>query len=83
MKTKIMRRIAAAIGIASCSLCLLVTPAASLPAQAAAPGGSTVAEPNQDIKEWRFLQIGSKLYKRLWNCSTGEWEGPWIFVRNL
>lgn len=35
MKTKLVRRIVAAVGIACCSLCLLATPAATLPVQAA------------------------------------------------
>lgn len=44
----------------------------------------TLAEENisplSDIIDWRVKVINGKLYKRLYNYSTGEWVGPWILV---
>ncbi len=37
--------------------------------------------PHSDIIDWRFTMINGKLYKRLFNYSTGEWVGPWILVQ--
>jgi hypothetical protein len=37
--------------------------------------------PHSDIIDWRFTMINGKLYKRLYNYSTGEWVGPWILVQ--
>ncbi len=33
-----------------------------------------------DIKEWRFKVENGHLYKRLYNCSTGNWETDWILM---
>ncbi len=82
MKTKLVKRIVTALGIACCSLCLLAAPAATLPAQAAAAPETTVS-PQSVEKGWIFKPIGSKMYKRLWNYTYGCWEGPWIYVRDL
>lgn len=83
MRTKLVKRIVAAVGIACCSLCILATPvSAPITAQAAASNES-VASPNYAVKEWVYLEINGKLYKRLYNNSTGMWEGDWIFVRYL
>ena len=83
MKTKLVKRIVAAVGIVCCSLCLLATPvAAPITAQAAADNGS-VASPNYAVKTWVYKDQDGKLYKRLYNYATGMWEGDWIFVRYL
>lgn len=37
--------------------------------------------PQSDIIDWRVSMINGKLYKRLYNYSTGEWVGPWILVQ--
>ena len=33
-----------------------------------------------DIKERRFKVENGHLYKRLYNCSTGNWETDWILM---
>ena len=33
-----------------------------------------------DILEWRVKIENGKLYKRLYNTSTMEWVGDWIYV---
>lgn len=81
MKNKLLRCVIAAAGVACCSMCLFVTPAATLPVQAAAP--EAPANPQQDIKRWYFKEENGKLWMRLWNGTQGEWEGPWIYVRDL
>lgn len=82
MKNRIVKRIISALGIACCALTLTV-----MPVRAAAPitpiGGSPgadVSEPCAAIKQWRFKIMDGKLYKRLANLSTAQWEGDWIYV---
>lgn len=82
MKKNVLKRIIAAAGIASCCMCLLAAPVSTMPVQAAS-GNQNVAEPNRDIKEWVYGEKDGKLYKRLWNCSRGYFEGDWIYVRDL
>lgn len=64
-----------------CSLSLLfAAPEFSLSASAAtAPGGETV-QPQADIIEWIYETRGTKVYKRLYNATTGNWVGDWIYV---
>lgn len=81
MRNKLLRRAFAAVGIACCSMCLLVTPVASLPVQAAA--GETTVSPQADIKEWIYMKADGKLWKRLWNGTAWRWETDWIYVRDL
>lgn len=38
-------------------------------------------QPRTDIKEWRYKVIDGHLYKRIFNRSTGRWEGEWILVQ--
>ena len=84
MRTKLVKRIVAAVGIVCCSLCILATPvSAPITAQAAA-GNPSVSSPNYAEKEWVYMETpDGRLYKRLYNNATGMWEGDWIFVRYL
>lgn len=66
-------------GIMSIALSVFFCPVASLPAQAAAPGEATV-QPRKDDIRYRFTIIDNKIYKRLYNYSTCEWIGDWIYV---
>ena len=65
-----------------CSMCLSFTPAATITSEAATKPG---IETQQHIKTWIYREDEENgiLWKRLWNCSTYEWEGDWIFVRYL
>lgn len=84
MKNAIMKRIIATLGIAACSLSLVTAPALSVPVQAAAPSGEEAIAPCANIYEWVYAETtDNKLYKRLFNCSTGQWASDWIFVRDL
>ena len=82
MKKNIVKRMIAAVGVVSCCMCLLAAPVATMPVQAAT-GNQNVAEPNHAIKQWVYAEINGKLYRRLWNGSTGHYEGDWIYVRDL
>lgn len=67
-----------------CALSLFfVIPDCTLSAHAAAGNGSETVQPMAEIKEWIFKIEDNKLYKRLYNHTTDEWEGDWIFVRDL
>ena len=68
-------------------LCLLsllfVAPSFSITANAATPSEEESVDPQADILEWVYDQRGTKIYKRLYNTSTGNWVGDWIFVREI
>ena len=81
----IYKSIISLMGVMCCSMCLLATPVASITTEAAASTQEPGIEPQQHIKEWIYRKDYENgiLWKRLWNCSTAEWEGDWIFVRYL
>ena len=39
-----------------------------------------VIETKSDILQWVFKTENGKMYKRLYNYSTAEWIGDWIYV---
>lgn len=82
MKKNVLKRVLVALSVASCCMCLLSAPASTMQVQAA-KGNPSVAEPYRSIKEWVYREVDGKLYKRLWNCSTGYFEGDWIYVCDL
>lgn len=81
MKSKLLRCVLAVAGIACCSMCLFVTPAATMSVQAAA--GAPTVSPQADIKQWYFKEANGKLWKRLWNGTACRWETDWIYVGDL
>lgn len=97
MKNNLFKRAIATAGAICCSVCLFATPAASMSVQAASvgtisgeatvgnisTGGGNVANPNADIKRWKYKEEDGKLWKRLWNGTKYRWEGDWIYVRDL
>ncbi|MDU5337331.1 hypothetical protein [Enterococcus sp.] len=54
--------------------------AASLPnsGYAQVTGDYSTIKPLAPIKEWKYKYENGNYYKRLYNYSTGKWEGPWI-----
>lgn len=83
MKNRIIRHLITTVGLLCCTLCLSVLPVSAAAAEPQSIGIGTTIEPQKAIKEWIYAEKDGKLYKRLLNRSTGQWEGDWIFVRNL
>ena len=67
------------VSVMSIAFSVFFCPVSSLPVQAAGPGEATV-QPRADDIRYRFTIIDNKIYKRLFNYSTGEWIGDWIYV---
>ena len=64
-----------------CSMSLLFTaPSFVMPVSAATPSDSETVSPQADIKRWILKVEGDEVWKRLYNTTTGEWEGDWIFI---
>lgn len=57
-------------------------PVSSLPVQAASSGETAVMPLSDDIR-YRYIVVGNGIYKRLYNYTTSEWVGHWIYVGNL
>ena len=73
----------AALGSVVCvALAVLVSPASALPVQAAV-AQNPVVMPLKDAISWKYKVENNKLYKRLYNFSTGSWIGNWIYVCDL
>lgn len=84
IQKKKVSKVTVLLGALGIAMSVFFCPVAAIPAQAALPGGESVAEPQRDIVEYRyFIFDGNKVYKRLYNYSTGNWVGEWIFVREL
>ena len=83
MKNRIIRHFITTVGLLCCTLCLSVLPVSAAASAPQSAGIGTTIEPQKAIKEWLYKEENNKLYKRLYNYSTGQWEGNWIFVRNL
>ena len=67
-----------------CSMALFfAAPNFSIMANAAVPPKGETAEPCKDILRWVFDIRDNKLYKRLYNTSTCNWVGDWIYLRDL
>lgn len=64
------------------ALAVLFSPASTLPAQAAVSQEETVM-PMSDAISWMYQARGIKIYKRLYNHSTGNWIGDWIYVGDM
>lgn len=40
--------------------------------------GQEAIMPMADVYVWKYKVINNKMYKRLYNRSTGKWVGEWI-----
>lgn len=75
-------KLAAFVGVACMSLGVLLGPVSTLPTQAAASREETVMPMSHAIS-WMYEVRDNKIYKRLYNYSTCNWIGDWIYVRDL
>lgn len=67
------------LSAAGLALSVFFCPAGTISAKAAGPGTETAATYSHCI-QYRYVVIGDSLYKRLYNYSTGNWIGDWIYV---
>lgn len=79
MKNIIMKRMLATISVLACSLCLVAAPAATLPVEAAETTEEGISPRAYDY-QWVYKVIDGKNYKRLFNLTTQEWVGEWIYI---
>lgn len=77
MKRRKISKLVGLLGAACLSLGVFVSPAATLPAQAAA---NPEIQPYSDIIEWVYIVVEGHLFKCLYNFSTCEYVGDWIYV---
>lgn len=72
----------AALGSVVCiALAVLFSPASALPVQAATSQNPAIM-PMRDAISWVYKIENKKLYKRLYNHSTYNWIGDWIYVKD-
>lgn len=62
-----------------CPASVMKTQAADIPPMTKVTEGETI-EPRQPVTEWITKVENGKIYRRLYNHSTGEWIGDWILV---
>lgn len=66
---------------AACSMSLFFTvPCFTMPVNAATPSGSESVSPQADVINWVYERRGNEIWKCLYNTTTGEWVGEWIYV---
>lgn len=66
-------------GIACFGMAVLISPATTLTAEAAVSSEATV-DPCAASIGYRYKTENGKIYKRLYNYTTGNWIGDWIYV---
>lgn len=65
----------------ACSMSLLfVAPSFTIKACAATPPGSETISPQADVIAWVYQRRGNEVWKCLYNTTTGEWVGDWVYV---
>ena len=45
--------------------------------------GANEIETREGLSRWYYKNIGGICFKRLYNCSKGEWVGGWIPCGNI
>ena len=64
-----------------CSMSLMFTaPSFAMQANAATPPGSETISPQADVITWVYERSGNEVWKCLYNTTTGEWVGDWVYV---
>lgn len=88
MKQKRIQKLVTYISILGFAFCLSGVPSMAITAQAeseavvAEAESETIARRKDDIY-WVYAEMNDKLYKRLYNATTTEWIGDWIYVKDL
>jgi len=73
---KLLNSVKLCFGIILCSLAVLLTPAMSITTYAS----NGDIELCTNFREWVYKIMDGKMYKRLYNASTGLYETDWIYV---
>ena len=74
---RVWNKIKIYLGLFICSVAIIFSPTATISTYASE---ATNVEVRTDYREWRYKIEDGKLYKRLYNASTGLWETDWIYV---
>lgn len=73
----LQNKIKLCIGMLLCAIAVLSTPTTTIVTYASESGD---IEARTDFREWLYKIENDKLYKRLYNQTTGLWETDWIYV---
>lgn len=73
-------KLAVLMSFAAIALAVPFTPTATLTAEAAVSTEGASVQPLSDDLQWLYKVENGKIYKRLYNYSTANWVGDWIFV---
>lgn len=76
-KQNFRSKLAVFAGMTLCAVAVFAAPAASLTTYASDGSDVSVCA---DIIEWRYKITDGKLYKALFNCSTGRYVTDWEYV---
>lgn len=68
-----------ALALSLCATPLSVSANVSIPISPANAGDHSIS-PQSDVITWRYMVIDGKIYKCLYNSSTDEYIGEWIYV---
>lgn len=79
MKQFKIRKLALVTAFCSMSL-LFAAPSFTISAEAAVSPNSGTVSPQADIINWVYERRGNEVWKRLYNTTTDEWVGEWIYV---
>lgn len=77
MKRRKISKLIGLLSAACLSLGVFASPTTTLSAQAAAP---ETVQPYAPIIAYVYMIVETHVYKRLYNYSTGEYIGDWIYV---
>lgn len=82
-----IKKFAALCSLTVCCFSLISIPAAaSMISEPAIPAIISEKEsvvPCADVLQWQYKVEDGKLYKRLYNNTTGNWVGDWIYVADV
>lgn len=73
-------KLAVLMSTAAIVMAVPFTPSATLSAEAAVRTEEYGVQPLSDDIQWRFKVENGKIYRRLYNYSTANWVGDWIYV---
>lgn len=80
MRKQGKKKLATFFAAAAIALTVSFCPAAAMSAQAAMPPSDSTVVPLKDDIQWVYKVENGKIYRRLYNYSTANWIGEWIYV---